>query len=1056
MIDPVSLAITAVLMAAQMALTASQKIEGPRLDSLDVTIADYGTQIPRFWGKKRLEGVPIIWAEKLREKKNTSKTKGGKYTDYKYFGTFAVLIADHEIDSVSRIWMDKHLCFDLTSGGPISIAGGLFGELLAEAIGPRRPVKLAMGKNMRVYYGTETQSPDPRMEAWCEDRYGADSCPAYRGYSYIVFEELPLEKFGNRIPQVTVEAINQVTNAYPFDTVDITTGPITNLQFTDDYSRFMIEVGGNIDIFDTATRTLINSHDQVGFNWRDPVAWGPGGIYGVEGFPSQDLYRMDYDGLGAESLGYTLPEYVEGVAVIEGLVLLYPYLMAHLITIADGDEIDPGFSPTHYFGDGNGSAWAVGVIDATDQVGLYCITGPQAGIGTTFTSPVSSENYAFAAFNADGNITVAHGTGMFIIDPETFAILDTATGRPNIDLFLAYRNVQPGAASVWVFQSEISLSTLDVIRTVNFDNWINDSVNQAVYDPINHAMITISGADEITWRYLDRVGSDGVTLKTVVDDVCGWVGLSGQITTALTQTVLGYSVTQGAGKDMIAPLLDIHDVDPRPHDFSVEFKVRGSAAAGTILVGEFVKNDPRYGVEIAQDTDIPRRIMFNYADETADQQKNTATAQRPLDAIDSVREQTIDLSTYVDEPNGAQEKVERYFRRLWNSRETINNGLTAQRLGLEPADVWNLSLDGIVHTARLTKMTIKGLAIDFEWVRDYPHLTTLSGTTGATMDGRDPDVIYIPLQTKGFALDIPLIRDSDNSINPVIYIGAGPYGPGGWSGAGFYQGDGTDFETLFATVDSATKTTWGFATTILATANPNLWDHGNTVTVRLNTGSLTSHTQAELDANPLLNLFVLGSELFQAATCTLIDVRTYTLSILKRGRRGTEWAMAAHVADEVVVLVENLDAVELGADEIGDVLYFKAPSIGRPLSEAPTIEVAYGAESHKPLSPAHVRAVKNPSSGDWVITWIRRTRIGGRWTGNVPQPLGESTENYEVEILDGPGGSVVRTITATTQTATYTAAQQVTDGGDVAIGDLDVVVRQIGDLADGRDTALAA
>jgi hypothetical protein len=58
---------------------------------------------------------------------------------------------------------------------------------------------------MRIYLGTETQDADPRMESWCEDRYGADSCPAYKGTAYIVFEDLPLEKFGNRIPQISVE-----------------------------------------------------------------------------------------------------------------------------------------------------------------------------------------------------------------------------------------------------------------------------------------------------------------------------------------------------------------------------------------------------------------------------------------------------------------------------------------------------------------------------------------------------------------------------------------------------------------------------------------------------------------------------------------------------------------------------------------------------------------------------------------------------------------------------------------------------------------------------------
>ena len=49
-------------------------------------------------------------------------------------------------------------------------------------------------------------------------------------------------------------------------------------------------------------------------------------------------------------------------------------------------------------------------------------------------------------------------------------------------------------------------------------------------------------------------------------------------------------------------------------------------------------------------------------------------------------------------------------------------------------------------------------------------------------------------------------------------------------------------------------------------------------------------------------------------------------------------------------------------------------------------------------------------------------------------PLAEEREAYEVEVLDGT--SVVRTLTATTTSATYTAAQQLADlGGLLGPGD---------------------
>jgi len=82
----------------------------------------------------------------------------------------------------------------------------------------------------------------------------------------------------------------------------------------------------------------------------------------------------------------------------------------------------------------------------------------------------------------------------------------------------------------------------------------------------------------------------------------------------------------------------------------------------------------------------------------------------------------------------------------------------------------------------------------------------------------------------------------------------------------------------------------------------------------------------------------------------------------------------------------------------------------------------------KPLSPVHIEGSRD-GSNNLTITWIRRTRVAGDWVDNIDVPLGETTEAYEVDILNGPGGAVLRTITGlTSQTASYSAANQTTDG----------------------------
>ena len=53
--------------------------------------------------------------------------------------------------------------------------------------------------NYRLYRGTEDQTPDALIEAV------EGSAPAFRGLAYIVFEDMPLKDFGNRIPQLAFE-----------------------------------------------------------------------------------------------------------------------------------------------------------------------------------------------------------------------------------------------------------------------------------------------------------------------------------------------------------------------------------------------------------------------------------------------------------------------------------------------------------------------------------------------------------------------------------------------------------------------------------------------------------------------------------------------------------------------------------------------------------------------------------------------------------------------------------------------------------------------------------
>jgi hypothetical protein len=202
------------------------------------------------------------------------------------------------------------------------------------------------------------------------------------------------------------------------------------------------------------------------------------------------------------------------------------------------------------------------------------------------------------------------------------------------------------------------------------------------------------------------------------------------------------------------------------------------------------------------------------------------------------------------------------MRREWNSREQIENALTAQCLGFEPGDVKTLDLDGIAQNARLIKQTLVGGRIDCTFVRDETSFAAVnSATSGPPMDGRDPDTIAIPAPVRGFVIDAPYRWDSDQDVRPQLYAGAGAYAQLGFPGAAIYEATGTGtslaYDQLFAGITGGAA--WGLCSGVLGdVASPWLWDRGNTLTVSLQSGSLTSATEADIDADTTLNLILVG------------------------------------------------------------------------------------------------------------------------------------------------------------------------------------------------------
>jgi hypothetical protein len=173
--------------------------QGPRLFDLKLGASSEGAPLPRVYGRMRLPGQ-LIWATRFKEEVIvTTQTTGGgqarggknlfdqpsathskgetvKTIEYRYYANAAYALCEGEITRVGRIWAD--------------------GQELDQT-----------NLTIRVYRGDETQVADGLIAG---KEGGSDETPAYRGTAYVVFENLPLGPFGNRLPQLNFEVFRAV------------------------------------------------------------------------------------------------------------------------------------------------------------------------------------------------------------------------------------------------------------------------------------------------------------------------------------------------------------------------------------------------------------------------------------------------------------------------------------------------------------------------------------------------------------------------------------------------------------------------------------------------------------------------------------------------------------------------------------------------------------------------------------------------------------------------------------------------------------------------------
>ncbi len=511
------------------------------------------------------------------------------------------------------------------------------------------------------------------------------------------------------------------------------------------------------------------------------------------------------------------------------------------------------------------------------------------------------------------------------------------------------------------------------------------------------------------------------TLAALLDDY----GFSKFDTSGVAGTVTGYAIDRVmSAREALNAFELAFFIDIVESGGLLSFRQRGLAppvaAYGPDQLVETKPDQALLTLTRAQETELPAAAKVRYLSASTDYRQAVAESRRLSGA--SGRISQADLAIVMD-ADQATSLTESWLFEAWSTRERAAFKLPPSALALEPGDTINLHIGSDDRLFRLTEVGEHG-------VRDMQARSIDPQVYGATPSPvrsgppADPPLAGQPAVT---FLDLPLLRGDEDPANGYVAALQQPW-PGGIAIYASPELSGYRLKTIVPTA-----ATLGATQTDFPGGPRGRWDHANVLRVSLGFGSLTSASlmQVLAGANAAAIRLPGGEwEVVQFTTAKLVAPLTYDLSGFLRGQAGTDGALTTAIpaGSTFVLLNSALAPIGLAASETRLPLNWRYGPSSRGIGDITygAITHTFGATGLRPLSPVRVKSQRS-SSGDLTLTWIRRTRIGGDSWDQADVALSEEAERYELDVLSG--ANVLRTLVATSPTATYSAADQLADFG---------------------------
>jgi len=222
---------------------------------------------------------------------------------------------------------------------------------------------------------------------------------------------------------------------------------------------------------------------------------------------------------------------------------------------------------------------------------------------------------------------------------------------------------------------------------------------------------------------------------------------------------------------------------------------------------------------------------------------------------------------------------------------------------------------------------------------------------------------------------MPLLAGDTSRDGPVIAAQAVPF-------RAIHIAPEPDSATEYNTLTLRRPAHIGVLQSVFRRGPTRYFDRTNVFDVQFSSGQFSSITPAALLSGG--NLFALetglGWEVLQAQDVILIAPQTYRFSV--------------ELGARLVSLTRDMQALALPSDVLNQSLAFVANVNGR---EPLPFNFTYTGVNLRPLSPVHGKVELTPHSA--LLSWVRRTRIGGDNWAAVEIPLGEAREFYQIQVI---------------------------------------------------------